>query len=128
MNNTDRQQRINDMRAMLDWLEAHPEVKAPYPISTAESWSIYCHDDKAAFMTAVAAFNGDHEPPSESLGDIEVSRRFGSYTLNVRGEADAICEKVVVGHETKEIVEWRLPEFNGVADVADVADLSEVTA
>ena len=108
----DRTQRINDVREMLDYLEATPDLELPW----------------------FGAFNSF--PPSDSISEVArmmapftkeatetffiLRRDFGSISLDATFYHENVCEKVVTGTEeiperitpahTVDIVEWKCPD------------------
>ena len=108
----DRTQKINDVREMLDYLEATPDLQLPW------------FDGFTSF------------PPSDSISEVArvmapftkeatetffiLLRDFGSITLRATFYHDTVCEKVVTGTEeipekitpahTVDIVEWKCPD------------------
>ena len=111
------QQWIDDMRAMLDFLESHPRtLRALYPSSNSLFYVFETHADE--FRTTLKEFGGGTK--SASFGYARVQRTFGSVALQLY--TASLCEKVQVGtetvHKTVEtaeteevpVYEWRCPE------------------
>jgi hypothetical protein len=108
---------LNDVRAVLDWLEAHPEVPLPYDI------------DCGGFMISSVNLKEELQQLAREFGECEkefsddsfrLRKRFGTSSLYAFTERKEVCERVVVGTEevpervqpayTREIVEWRCTE------------------
>ena len=112
-----RLEQINSVRAVLDWLEAHPEVDLPYDFRNGGFMitSVNTKDElrelARAFGECEKEFRDDNFYLRKWFGNVSL------YAFTGRGE---VCERVVVGTETvperiepafeREIVEWRCHE------------------
>ena len=95
-------------RAMLDFLEAHPEIE-PRPLTV---WSGYSYGTKAAekFAAQVRALGDDHTPVAIADSMIETTREFGPHKILVRAFASSVCgEKRVV---EKSVEEYVIPDLD----------------
>lgn len=112
----ERLQTINDVRALLDWLETHEEVDLPYDFTNGFMISAPTERDEIAalarsFGECEKQFADDH---------FYLRKRFGSASLYGFTSRAKVCERVVVGTEMvperitpayeREIVEWRCDE------------------
>lgn len=108
-----RLQILSDVRTLLDWLEAHPEVPLPY-------------DFEGGFMVAsvnardeLAALAREFRECEKTFVDdsFYLRKRFGVASLYAFTARTEVCERVVVGTEEvpeqvipariREVVEWR---------------------
>jgi hypothetical protein len=116
-NSDDRLQKLNDVRDVLDWLEAHPQVPLPYDIGYG------------GFLIASVNLKGELQQLAREFGECEkefsqdsfyLRKRFGTSSLYAFTARQEVCERVVVGVEQvpeeirpayqREIVEWRCNE------------------
>ena len=89
---TDRDSKIADMREMLDYLEARPDVPMPYLMSIN---AFAGADDLGKIAKAMGGVDKD------IVGDSFFLRRtFGSLSLDVNFPRDEVCERRVVGTKT----------------------------
>ena len=121
---TYREDKIRDMRLMLDYLEAVPEIPLPY-FGTFTSYCDETHDigEMARLMKPVEKVNSTYY--------FSLQRKFGTTTLDVSFEHEQVCEKIIVSTEviparlveayTKEVIEWKCPE--SLLDNEDAAEL-----
>lgn len=126
MNEPTRQDYINGMRQICDFLESHPSFKLPYEFEFAKSVFVTGVEEFAAHVRMLGS--------GEKSGDddfFRFTRRFGVTDLQLIESRSAICERVVVGTEEVvfeesdpaalaalpkvkvrklvEVVEWRCP-------------------
>lgn len=109
----ERQRKLNDTRAILDWLETHPEIALPSEVEYGLSISAMDGKDDAlklvrAFGTCDKRFAGD---------TLVISKKFGSTILKAILFRNQVCERVVISTEVvpekiepehvREIVEWK---------------------
>ena len=107
-------EKINDVRAMLDFLEANPSFPLPYALSYDRlDWGVYCHGNKATFLNAAKQLGTCvKQPSSDDDMDMQLVKYFGKFaSITVQAERAAICEKVVVGIKEVEIIEWKCPSI-----------------
>lgn len=101
---------IADARAMLDWLEQHPEFLPPYcPIRL----DIFVASKEEL---AEAARKMGRAEKSALGGFFTVSKKFGEHSLEVSAARELVCRRVVTGvreipeeirpARTEEIVDW----------------------
>lgn len=121
MSERTRIEQIADARAVLDWLENHPEVELPYDFRYG--FLIAGINTKDELATLARAFG---ESEKEFVDDgFYLRKRFGGTQLYAYTARQEVCERVVVGTEevpervipasTREVVEWRChePLLNG---------------
>ena len=108
----DRTQRINDVREMLNYLEATPDLELPW----MRQFDSYPNPEKIGEVARLMA-----PFTKETTGELFILRRnFGSVNLEANFFHDKVCEKVVTGTEeiperitpahTVDIVEWKCPD------------------
>lgn len=110
----ERQQKLNDTRAMLDWLEAHPDVPLPQEIDFG-GFAIYSMDTKQDALLLAREFGAARKEYDGSF--LHLSKKFGTQALRAVFNRESVCERVVVGTEVvperveperiREIIEWR---------------------
>ena len=110
---TYRDDKIRDMRLVLDYLEAVPEIPLPY-FGRLTSYCDETHDigEIARLMKPIEKVNSTYY--------FSLRRTFGTIELDVGFPHEQVCEKVVVSTEeiparlveayTQEVVEWKCPE------------------
>ena len=108
-----RTQTINDVRAMLDFLEANPELELPW-FGTFNSFPEPEDIGKVAQMMAPLT--------KKTKGDAYyvLARKFGVISLEANFDHENVCERVVTGTKeiaekitpahTEDIVEWVCPD------------------
>ncbi len=100
--------KINDMRAVLDFLESNSDVPAPY-FGTLNAFD---HGgDPSEIARMLSPCEKIHEGPYFML-----RKKFGSVKFDVNFSRESVCERVVIGTEEipekiipasiREIVEW----------------------
>ena len=109
-----RLQKLNDVRAVLDWLETHPEVDLPYGIDCGGF--LIASVDKREQLRDLARTFGECEK-EYSDDSFYLRKWFGGSSLYAFARRAEVCERVVVGTEeipariqpayTRELVEWR---------------------
>jgi hypothetical protein len=103
---TEREQMIADQRAMLDWLEEHPEVDVRF--SPASMW--YLSDsDKDKFFAAAKAM-GEYTQTMRDV-DLLLTKHFGSARFQASIAKDIVCQKRT---KTATVEEWYCPELEDV--------------
>ena len=105
-----RAQTIQDMRTLLDFVEAHPDIPMPY-FGQVDAFA-----GKENLRTIAKAMS---PATKKSEGDFfMLTRRFGSVNLEVNFPRDEVCERVEVGkkvvpavpkHE-EPLYEWKCPD------------------
>jgi len=105
--------KIDSMRALLDFLEATPEIPMPYMGDV----NVFPHDEDTLGELARAM-----KPVKKERNDsyFMLAKDFGRVKLILNWARDSVCERVVTGTEeipeqiieahTREIVEWICPE------------------
>jgi len=102
---------LASLRQIIDWLQAHRDVPAPFHL-LGDKLYIYLHgEDPRAAMAAIARAMGNADKSID--GDhFELRRRFGVITLVASARRDEVCERVVVG--TREVTR-RAPDPHALA-------------
>ena len=108
----DRTQKINDVRALLDYLEATPDLDLP----VMGEFNLF---PDSGSISEVARLMAPFTKKS-TAGLFILSRDFGSTRIEANFYHDTVCEKVVTGTKeiperiipahTKDIVEWKCPD------------------
>ncbi len=137
-NKPTREVRIRDMRAILDFYEAHPELKLPYELGSSDYTRVYCLDDKEQFNAHARALGSFEKQQDDDGNDFLLVKYFGNRRLEVQVDRVAVCERIVVGTEevpetvipaqeekvipahTRERYEWKCPSV--LADLEPEAD------
>lgn len=102
------------LRALADWLDAHPDVDTPYPRLTIHSRR-YAAGSGIAEAAAVARAMGTCEKGAdETLNHFTLTKQFGPIALRWTAGRAAVCEKRSV---TKTVDEWVCPTL--LAEVAE---------
>ena len=127
---TTRMNTINDIRAILDFLELHEEFPLPVAFKPSRGqFTAWCLEPDPEAAKAWVADRARELRTCEKVaqnGFLGVFRPFGDVSLGVKVSQEATCEKRVVGtHEvekpiyreavtyervTEEIVEWVCPD------------------
>ena len=124
-----RSAKIQGLRDLADFLEAHPDTKPPESLYALEG----CDDAEQLAMRARAL--GGRWDKGASGEWFELRRHFGPYRYELYASRAAVCEAVVVGSEevevtepdpellaavpqvtrtvTRDVVEWRCPQLLG---------------
>lgn len=107
-----RVNKLNDMRALLDFLEDNPDVTMPY-LSQVDAFAE--SEDLEKVARALGTFDKDVNSIFFTL-----HKRFGKVWLKVNFSRSEVCERVVTGTEeipeeviparTRDVVEWVCPE------------------
>jgi len=118
MDNEKRIERINAMRAMLDFVEANPGMKLPYDLDLSSGWSIYTHD-LPAFLKCVEAFG---TAPTIRDDSAVVDMQFGPFKLRAWLKLTEIDEPERFRKEVPSIAyEWDTDAFlRAIRDTKDV--------
>jgi hypothetical protein len=109
-----REEKMDGLRELLDWLDANPEFPVPF-------WLTYEHtiyaDDEADLLAKrkILGRQVDKVVGNQKFG---FSRKFGPIDVEVVIARDVVCERKVVGTReipatearTEDIVEWVCPE------------------
>jgi hypothetical protein len=99
-----RREKIDDVRDMLDWLEANPDTELPLGFNSFEIWhSSYESGSKERFLETAKAF-GTCEKSSDDK-EFKVTIRFGSVKLSASIARDQVCTKRTV-MKTVAVDEW----------------------
>lgn len=109
-----RQQRIEDARSLLTWIESHPDVPLPQELE----WSgltIVTLDTKDEAVALIKALGSCEKVWNDDM--FSIMKTFGALKLKAIFWRQQICERVVVGSEevpekvipasVRELVEWR---------------------
>jgi hypothetical protein len=105
-----RQETINGLRQLADYLQARPDVPMPY-------FGMVNAFGQASELSVVARAMGEFA--KDHNGEfLALVKSFGPVSLHVNFSSSEVCERVVVGTEevpakpahTREIVEWKCPE------------------
>ena len=107
-----RNERINDVRDMLDYLEATPDLDLPF----MGEFNLFPDSGSISEVARLMA-----PFTKESTDQLFILRRkFGSVNLEANFYHDTVCEKVVTGTReieeqitparTEDIVEWKCPD------------------
>jgi hypothetical protein len=103
----DQQAWLRDAGAMLAFLEKNPDLWGPYTdISVYHPVWSFEHDDVLAVMGDAArrlAPCDKEAGENTSGGDFHLTKRFGAHSLTIYTKRENVCEKRVVGTETKEV-------------------------
>lgn len=118
MDNKERSERINAMRAMLDFVEANPGMKLPYDLGLSSGWAIYTYDLQA-FLKCVEAFG---VTPTIKDDDAVVGTQFGPFKLQARLQLTELDEPERFRKEVPSIAyEWDADAFlRAIRDAKDV--------
>ncbi len=94
---TDRNSYTAGLRALADFLDAHPDIRLPYT-GTAVPLTIYLlRSSREDFVAAVKALPGKREKVVDDHGTFRVRAHFGNIPVEVVAYRDAVCERVVTG-------------------------------
>lgn len=97
MSDNNRQQRIDDTRAMLTWLEGHPNLELPFPLLSEMGFQL-CTPTTREDMAALAREFGECE--KEFVDDcFYLRKRFGLVSMFGYTGRGQVCERIVVGKE-----------------------------
>lgn len=118
MNDTDRQQRLNDVRLVLDWLEQHADIPLPYDFHN--SFNIVGWDTKEEAGQMARAMGTFEKDGDDNF--LYLTKKFGCVAIKAIFSRTQVCERAVIGtklvpetivpariepeHE-EELVEWR---------------------
>lgn len=137
-----RWQALKDLRGMIDWLEAHPDVPLPCEIDPAYSYNrllIVSVRGKSGLEVIARAFGDCRKDYSDEQMSLE--KPFGCQKLKAVWSRAEVCERVVVRTEevpeqtipeqviparvepahVREVVEWRCPPILASDDKAEAA-------
>jgi hypothetical protein len=87
----ERQEKIDGVRQMLDFLEANPEVKLP---RSFDRFAIWFFGEKDEFLEAVKHFGSCEKSVVEK--ELHVTKSFGCVKLVAEVNRDAVCVKKTV--------------------------------
>ena len=120
----ERAQHVQGIRMLADVLANHPEIESPIKGGVSMTfWSWSVDDPKAEMLKYRRAYGGKWE--KDAAHYFSLKGKLAGLPVTLSTERDAVCEKVVVGTETKkvtkygpsytvdeevDIVEWRCPE------------------
>lgn len=125
---TERLETINSVRAMLDWLEEHPEVELPMGLTyDREIWTPIYNDEeaKAKFFQVAKAF-GTYDKDFSDPDKIRLIKRFGRVCLTTQIARNKVCTKRIV-QKTIDVEEWDCEPLLSAAEMAQL-DGAEVSA
>jgi len=91
MDNKERIEKINTVRAICDLLEANPGVKLPFEIGLTTGWGIYTHSVDE-FLQAVAAMADPAIRFDDKQTALVAEQPIGRLTLRVSIQEDLINE------------------------------------
>lgn len=114
MNNEERQQNIDDARAMLDFYEANPDL--PFDGITQFQW-FYDAKDKPRFFNFVTAFGTFEKVIDEKNNKLRIIRRFGGSKIQVDIPQSVVCRKVTV---VKEVEEYQCDPLLSAAEMLEL--------
>lgn len=110
----ERQQKIDDTRKVLDWLEAHPDVPLPRDLDQG-NLSILSLDSKEEALFLAREFGSCEKAWNDE--SLRIIKYFGSMKLSALFFREYICERTVIGTEEvpenvtpahrREIVDWK---------------------
>lgn len=111
------QEFANDLRALADWYEKHPDAPVPvFPVL-----NIFTDQDAVNAKAQFRALGGFEK---RYLGEwFAASKTFGSIRLELNAKREQICRKVVVG--TREIPEHVIPAQAETIIPAHVEEITE---
>jgi hypothetical protein len=90
---TDRLQKLNDVREMLDWLEARPDV----PLPQMNKFDIFKVHSKEDAIRVAAEFGEYTISNTGTYGElISLDKNFGQVQLSLILRASEVCEPVEV--------------------------------
>jgi hypothetical protein len=113
-----RQETINDVRKMLDFLEANPEIKLPNRLAQPQIWFF---GDKDGFLRSVRAFGACEKKVDGH--EIHVTKTFGSVKLVAEVNRDAVCIKKTV-MKTVPVEEWDCQPLLSPAEIQQIGQES----
>jgi hypothetical protein len=112
---SDRQETIDGLRELADYLEARPVIPVPY-LSSLFAFADPERHPISEVARAMGGFEKSHDGDYLNL----VKGFTGGFSLEVAYKSEEVCERVVVGTEevpekvtpahVREIVEWKCPE------------------
>lgn len=101
-----RAQVLSDVRGLVGWLEAHPDVPLPLDWSAYASICLYSLDNKDEAEMLAKQFGSCTKEWNDQF--LHLKKRFGLITLDAVFSRANVCERVVVG--TEELPETVIPE------------------
>lgn len=111
-------QQAEGLRALADFIEAHPEIKTSYLTGYfgINVWSPKSADELAALAKAAAKFGAKvGKDVSDELYNLDI--RFGCLKTRALAERAEVCERVVTGTET---VTKTVPDPKLLAQVPEI--------
>lgn len=109
-----RQERINDVRKMLDFLEANPEVKLP---RSMDRFAIWFFGEKNTFLESVKHFGTCEKPIVDK--ELHVTKTFGGVKLVAEVNRDAVCVKKSV-KRLVEVDQWDCQPLLSKAEIQQI--------
>lgn len=116
--NNERQTALNDLRRVINWLEAHPNVPLPFDIGGNGYLLMTALDTKAEAEQLVKEFGSCTKEWHDDV--LYIHKRFGCQLLKAMFYRNVICERVVTG--TEEVPEKRVPAKVEPAHVKEVVE------
>jgi hypothetical protein len=127
---SERLAQINSVRAMLDWLEEHPEVELPMGLLYDREIWVPVYDDEEAkthFFGVAKAF-GTYEKDFSDPDKIRLVKKFGHINLTTTIARHKVCTKRIV-QKTVDVEEWDCEPLLSAAEMAQLDGASaEVSA
>ena len=109
----ERQQKINDLREMLDWLEDNPHVEVNLPSGSHKWFPSSCKDG----FLATAKKLGNCEKDFSDADDFSLIKHFGTASIRLTIPRSAVCRKVTV---MKEVEDWECDPLFSTAEIAEI--------
>ena len=132
-----REEALASARQIIEFFEAHPELKLPYQLQMTSAWPIY-FVSKDGMKDFAKAFGSAEKVTTDD--EIRLRKKIGCFALEAVAERRDVCELVVVGTEevpekvipaasfperiepayTRQITEWKCSPF--LEDLPTVAE------
>lgn len=103
---SERQEKINGMRALCDFLESAPDV--PVPFGRLQSEYLLGADVKEQMVKVARAMKTFEKDIDED--NYALVKMFGPIRLRIYTKRKSVCEQVQVGVEEVPKYEWRCPD------------------
>jgi hypothetical protein len=109
-----RQEKINDVRRMLAFLEATPDVRLP---RSMDRFAIWFFGEKDNFLDSVRHFGTCEKSVVDK--ELHVTKTFGSVKLVAEVNRDAVCIKKTV-MKTVPVDEWDCQPLLSPAEIQQI--------